>query len=226
MALMGVNMLGIFPALRKLTPRLPHFTTSRKSPLIVGLLNGLMPCGPLQAMQIYALSTGSPLKGALSMLFFSLGTAPLMFGLGALSSVLGKKFSAKVMTAGAVLVCVLGLSMLTQGWNLAGLNSPSVSSAAQTEVTITDGVQIVKSTLESGRYPNITVQIGMPVKWVIDAPRGSVNGCNYRMSIGSSSVDLQTGENVIEFVPDRTGKFGYTCWMGMIRGTITVTDGG
>nr|HML49045.1 sulfite exporter TauE/SafE family protein [Clostridia bacterium] len=90
MVIMGMNMLGIFPWLRKLNPRMPRIFARKidaekgksKSPLIVGLLNGLMPCGPLQAMQIYALSTGNPLSGALSMFLFSVGTVPLMFGLG------------------------------------------------------------------------------------------------------------------------------------------------
>ncbi|MDR0819118.1 MAG: sulfite exporter TauE/SafE family protein, partial [Oscillospiraceae bacterium] len=90
MVIMGINMLGIFPWLRKLNPRMPKVFARRidreksnsKRPLVVGLLNGLMPCGPLQAMQIYALSTGSAFAGALSMLLFSLGTVPLMFGLG------------------------------------------------------------------------------------------------------------------------------------------------
>ncbi|GHU91267.1 hypothetical protein FACS1894202_12410 [Clostridia bacterium] len=130
MVIMGVNMLDIFPWLRKFQPRLPRAFSSRisrekgksNSPLIVGLLNGLMPCGPLQAMQLYALSTGSPLKGAVSMLLFSLGTVPLMFGLGALSSLLSKKFTRKVMTAGAVLVTVLGLTMFSQGAVLSGLS--------------------------------------------------------------------------------------------------------
>jgi sulfite exporter TauE/SafE/copper chaperone CopZ len=110
MVIMGLNMLGIFPWLRRLTPRIPaalsgklHARGANKGPLVVGLLNGLMPCGPLQAMQIYALSTGSPYKGALSMLLFSLGTVPLMFGLGALSSLLSQRFARRVMTAGAVL---------------------------------------------------------------------------------------------------------------------------
>ena len=71
MVIMGLNMLGIFPWLRRLNPRMPKFIATRiglekarsSSPLIVGLLNGLMPCGPLQAMQIYALSTGNPFAG-------------------------------------------------------------------------------------------------------------------------------------------------------------------
>ena len=35
---------------------------------------------------------------------------------------------------------------------------------------------------------------------------------------------LSEGENVIEFTPSKSGTFQYTCWMGMIRGNITVTD--
>lgn len=32
------------------------------------------------------------------------------------------------------------------------------------------------------------------------------------------------GGNVIEFTPEETGTVNYTCWMGMIRGKIFVTD--
>ena len=32
------------------------------------------------------------------------------------------------------------------------------------------------------------------------------------------------GENVIEFTPTTTGDIKYSCWMGMIRGDILVTD--
>jgi sulfite exporter TauE/SafE/copper chaperone CopZ len=242
MVIMGVNMLGIFPWLRKLTPRMPKIFARKidsgksksKSPLIVGLLNGLMPCGPLQAMQIYALSTGSPFAGALSMLLFSLGTVPLMFGLGALSSILSKKFTQKVMMAGAVLVVVLGLSMFSQGWGLSGFTLSSIvprsaSAAVQApDSTIEDGVQIVNSELSSGRYPAITVQAGIPVKWKIDAPEGSINGCNNRIQIPEYDIEYEfkTGENVIEFTPTKTGTFPYSCWMGMIRSSITVTEAG
>jgi sulfite exporter TauE/SafE/copper chaperone CopZ len=242
MVIMGVNMLGIFPWLRKLTPRMPKIFARKintgksksKSPLIVGLLNGLMPCGPLQAMQIYALSTGSPFAGALSMLLFSLGTVPLMFGLGALSSILSKKFTQKVMVAGAVLVAVLGLSMLSQGWGLSGLSLASIvpqsaSAAVQTpNSTIEGGVQIVKSELSSGRYPAITVQAGIPVKWTIDAPEGTINGCNNRIFIPEYGIEYEfkPGENIIEFTPAKTGTFPYSCWMGMIRSSITVTEEG
>ena len=62
--------------------------------------SSLMPRAPLQAMQLYALGTGSFVKGALSMLFFSTGTLPLMFGLSTLSSILSKKFTRAAITVG------------------------------------------------------------------------------------------------------------------------------
>lgn len=288
MVLMGVNLLGLFPGLRALTPRPPKFLTEKlgagrakaAGPLAVGLLNGLMPCGPLQSMQLVAFASGSPLAGALSMLMFSLGTVPLMLGLGSIVSLLGKKFARGVNYVGAVLVAVLGLSMLSQGASLSGLLGPDTllilivclcvlgmvasiplpgkllrpaclaavvcvaayaaaawggggavpdgtaaapDSAGRAEVV--DGVQMVTSTLASGRYPDITVQAGTPVVWTIDAPAGSINGCNYRMLLQEYRIEhtFQTGENVIEFTPTTAGTFQYSCWMGMIRGSITVT---
>lgn len=242
MVIMGINMLDIFPWLRKFNPRMPKAfariineeKAGNKSPFIVGLLNGLMPCGSLQAMQIYALSAGSPLAGALSMFLFSLGTVPLMFGLGALSSVLSARFSKKIMTFGAVLIVVLGLSMFSQGWSLSGsdsLLSPfgySKEASDDSDVVQEDGVQIINSRLSPGRYPEITVQAGTPVKWIIDAPPGSINGCNNRVFINEYGIEytFQAGENIIEFMPEKTGTFRYSCWMGMIRSTITVTEAG
>lgn len=248
MVFMGLNMLGIFPFLRKFIPRMPRFFAQRistekssgRSPLYVGLLNGLMPCGPLQAMQIYALSTGSAAQGALSMLLFSLGTVPLMFLLGALSSVLSRRFTRRVMTAGAALVIVLGVSMFSQGWALSGFPSlpPEAASgldAAEASQTLPstapvtaaeESYQSISSQLSSRAYPAITVTAGKPVRWTITAPPGSINGCNNVMVIPEYNLQYAflSGENVIEFTPEKTGTFTYTCWMGMIRSTITVVE--
>jgi sulfite exporter TauE/SafE len=133
MLIMGLNMMGLFPALRNILPRLPAFfpggidrartrAGTGKGPFVVGLLNGLMPCGPLQAMQLYALGTGSFFLGALSMLLFSLGTTPLMFGLGALSSILSARFTRIMMRVSAALVIILGIMMLNNGLALSGFN--------------------------------------------------------------------------------------------------------
>lgn len=288
MVILGINMLGIFPWLRRFNLRMPKFLAVKidtkkvnsRQPLMIGLLNGLMPCGPFQSMQIVALASGNPFAGALAMFLFSLGTVPLMLGFGSLVSAFGKKFSQKVMSVGAVLVVVLGLAMLSQGGSLSGLLLPdrllgmiimlciigvvasirfnrrlykavsiitvmviivtggialnrlnenvslNEATAAAGEIEIVDGVQVINSTLNSGRYPNITVQAGIPVKWVIDAPSGSINGCNYKMLLKEYGIEHEftEGENIIEFTPVKSGTVQYTCWMGMIRGNIFVTD--
>lgn len=286
MVIMGLNMLDIFPWLHKLTLPMPRALARRpgkgragsRRAFAVGILNGFMPCGPLQSMWIVAAATCSPFAGALSMLLFSLGTVPLMLGLGSAVSALGKKFTRQVMTAGAVLVVVLGLAMLSQGGALSGWLPPDLllvlvialgiagvllsipaqkrlwknalkaaalaviaaslglwsfqgtlsrgNPAPDTGAALIDGVQVVSSTLEPGRYPNITVQAGIPVRWEIDAPEGSINGCNYKLLIRDYDLEysFHTGENVIEFTPSETGTVRYSCWMGMIRGSIFVTD--
>ena len=272
MLLAGINLLGLFPTLRRLRLPLPRLRGSSRLPFVIGLLNGLMPCGPLQAMQLAALGTGNSLNGALSMLFFSLGTVPLMLGLGGLVALLGQRFARTVNLAGAVLVSVFGVAMLSQGAALSGmidsfqlwmvllsisllglitlapggkalrrglsiavlttlvltltLRGTQAARKADDSVRIRDGVQLVYSTLEAGSYPDITVQAGLPVRWTISAEEKSINGCNYTMVIPGLDLSLSflPGENVLEFTPAAAGTIPYSCWMGMIRGTITVTE--
>jgi len=245
MIVMGLSMTGVFPWINWLTPRLPRLFRRKadaagrgKGPFIVGLLNGLMPCGPLQAMQVYALGTGSLLAGALSMFFFSLGTLPLMFGLGAITTMLGSKFTKKMMKAGAVLVAVLGIIMLGRGLALSGVALPSpalfalaaedaaADSSAVAEVGGEGDVQHITSTLGSGGYPDITVQKGVPVAWNLQADAGALNGCNNTLVIPEYGlqVKLKAGDNIIMFTPAESGTFAYSCWMGMLTGQITVVD--
>jgi plastocyanin domain-containing protein len=89
-------------------------------------------------------------------------------------------------------------------------------------------VQVVNSTLLPNRYPAITVQQGIPVRWIINAPQGSINGCNNRFIVREYGIEhtFRPGENVIEFLPAKTGRFPYSCWMGMIRSSITVVAEG
>jgi sulfite exporter TauE/SafE len=244
MVIMGINMLGLFPALRRLSPRMPKFFEGKikgRGPLVIGFLNGFMPCGPLQAMQLYALSTGSPIRGGISMFLFCAGTIPLMFALGAVSSALtgvkGRAFSRRVMQAGAIAVAALGLVMFSNGWAISRFTGYAASSKPAPSQTskpasnsgspmpeIKNGEQIVNSTLQPNRYPAITVQQGVPVRWTINAPAGSINGCNNSIIIREYGIQyaFKQGDNVIKFTPTKPGRFLYTCWMGMIKSTITV----
>ena len=239
MVLMGMNMLEIFPRRLKLYLRLPAFirrkTGKSRTPFLVGLCNGLMPCGPLQSMQIVALASGNTFVGAWSMFCFSLGTVPLMLGLGFIFSSLGKRFTKQILNFGAVLVVVLGLSMISQGSALSGIDSKVFSGFSEPEETKEvqaklnetvekDRVQYVSSVLESGKYPDITIKAGEPVVWKIEADKGSINGCNYKILLQDFDMEytFSEGENVIEFTPEKEGVYTYSCWMGMIIGKIYV----
>lgn len=128
-AVIGVGMWGIIPGFRRLSPDLPGFCSlpgkAKKSlygkPLIIGLLTGLMPCGGLYAMWMYAMSTGSALSGALTMLCFALGTVPLLFLFGAVNSFLPRKWMKYILKLSAVLVVALGVKMLIKGLMMSGL---------------------------------------------------------------------------------------------------------
>jgi sulfite exporter TauE/SafE len=231
MLFIGLRMLGVFPWLSRLRipvpagrGRLGSGTGVRRSPLVVGLLNGLMPCGPLQTMQVYALGTGSYLNGALSMLLFSLGTVPLMFGFGAVSSYLGARFNRGMLKASAVLVMVLGLIMFTRGLSLFGLPLQVGSPAAVAVAQIEGSVQTVRTRIESGRYSPFVVQKGVPVRWIVTADQENLNGCNNPITIPQYGIEvrLAPGENIIEFTPEREGTIAYTCWMGMISSSIRI----
>lgn len=246
MIIMGLNMTG-FSAFRKLNIKLPFSACKVKNkprtPFLVGLLNGLMPCGPLQTMQLFALGTGSAMKGALSMFMFSIGTVPLMLTFGAVSGLLSKGYTKKILKFSGVLIIVLGLIMGNRGFALAGINinpltaladiskklsnedSTSSSNSSGSKAILKDGVQILNMTADNRGYtPNILyVQKGVPVKWVIDGKQ--INSCNNAIVAQSLKVQkkLKSGENIIEFTPDNKD-INFSCWMGMVRGVIKVVD--
>lgn len=157
-------------------------------------------------------------------LCFCLGTVPLMLGVGSAMAALGRRFHQTITAVGAVLVAVMALAMMTQGAALTGI-LPDAQTVTETNVAQTEAdMQIVRSTLLPNRYPSITVEAGKPVRWIIDAPEGSINGCNNRMYIPDLQLEytFQTGENIIEFTPEKP--MTYSCWMGMIRGNIEVMN--
>ncbi|MDR1520772.1 MAG: sulfite exporter TauE/SafE family protein [Planctomycetota bacterium] len=229
MMIMGLNLIGSFPWLRRLMPRLPRFFSggAGRGPLYVGLLTGLMPCGPLQAMQLYALSTGSPVQGGLSMLFFSLGTLPLPMGLGIAGSLLGQRWMGKTIRIGAALVFIMGLGMLGNGLRLSGFAMPDALGGGEAVAgTLIGRRQVVNTKLSPGSYQAIRVRPGIPIEWHIHAENGTLNGCNNRIFIPAFNIErkLALGDNIIEFTPEAEGVYPFSCWMGMISSRIVVGD--
>lgn len=88
MLILGINLLDVFHFTKKLQVSMPS-TISRyahkvkninhtMTPFFVGIATFFLPCGFTQSMQIYTLSTGSFIKGGLTMLAFALGTLPVL----------------------------------------------------------------------------------------------------------------------------------------------------
>lgn len=88
MLIMGINLLDVFHATKKLQLGMPKFISKKAfnisklnhslTPLLVGIATFFLPCGFTQSMQLYTLSTGSFSSGAFTMLAFALGTLPVL----------------------------------------------------------------------------------------------------------------------------------------------------
>ena len=228
MLLMALSMLGLLrfhlPSIFRFKPR-----GSRGGAFVIGLLNGLMPCGPLQAMQLYALSTGSALRGALSMLLFALGTVPLMLASGALLNLTRGKAKLVIGKIASVLILLLSLSMLNRGLLTFGIDVSDVFGDrydGYIAATMDGGVQRVEFDLEFDAFADVVVQKGVPVRMTIHADEGKITGCNNEVVSADFGFDvpLVPGNNVVEFTPTETGEYTYTCWMNMIRNHIRVID--
>jgi sulfite exporter TauE/SafE/copper chaperone CopZ len=88
MIVMGIGLLKIFPWAARFQAILPrslgeriHALQGRRAkvmPLVLGAATFFLPCGFTQSMQLYTLTTGSFLAGALTMFSFALGTLPVL----------------------------------------------------------------------------------------------------------------------------------------------------
>ncbi len=132
--ILGLNLLDVFPWTKKLLPTLPASLSKRVkglkganttlTPLLIGAATFILPCGFTQSMQLYSLTTGSFLEGALTMTVFALGTLPVL-ALLSFSSLSIKKMQTGVFykTAGLVVI-FFGLFNLVSSLVAVGLISP------------------------------------------------------------------------------------------------------
>lgn len=135
--ILGINLLDVFPATKRLIPTLPSSfgkgvkglrgATSTFTPLLVGAATFFLPCGFTQSMQLYTLTTGSYLAGALTMFIFALGTLPVL-ALLSFSALSIKKMQTGVFYKAAGLVVIFfGLFNLASSLIAAGLIPPFIS---------------------------------------------------------------------------------------------------
>ena len=134
-----------------------------------------------------------------------------------------KKIIGRLVKKSVFLTIVIGM-MLSGGLPFSNGISLEMHVSAMAEAA--SRVQVITTKLSPYGYTPITVKAGIPVKWTIRAEAGSINGCNNVMVIPHFKIEkeLIPGDNIIEFIPKKSGVFPYSCWMGMIYSKITVID--
>lgn len=253
MIILGLGMTGRVPWAARLTPRPPQWLMNalvklrRKSsadaaagessfatPLLFGLMTGLLPCGPLMAAQVSAAASGSAVTGMLGMAAFAVGTAPLMIAFGTAGSLIPRVWKERMMTLLAVGVMIFGLVFINRGLMLTGapvnfntLKTAALgtggSNAATEYQTGADGVVEVPLVIENGTYVPASVQIpaDKPVRLVVD--RREDNSCSDQLAVPQLGVlaDLApNGTTKVDLPAAKGGTYTLTCGMGMMSGQI------
>jgi uncharacterized protein len=241
--LFGMNMLNLFNWFKRFRLKAPKFLDnfiskrSNSSPLIIGLLTGLMVyCGPLQAVYVFAAASGSPYLGAIYLAVFSLGTLPVLLGFGVFTSFIGSNIKAKIVKYSGVLVILLGMLMMNRGADMYR-GYTTVPSAAPVNVTTysvsqksnnplpTDSnkYQVIHMTIAHGFTPDkFDITKGTPVRWMIDNQNTFTIGINVP-NLGLK-LQLKPGLNTYDFTPTESGTIPFSCWMDVFHGTFTIKD--
>lgn len=98
----------LFPAIKKMPRAL--------RPYLFGVLNGLLPCGMVYLALVYALSCPTLVDSILSMLFFGLGTLPMLFFIPLIGQ---QRFYQLVpRQTQKILLVIIGLLLILRGLNL------------------------------------------------------------------------------------------------------------
>lgn len=117
MLILGINLLDVFHWAKKLQPSMPKFIAKYAhgvsnlnhtfTPMLVGIATFFLPCGFTQSMQLYTLTTGSFLRGGLTMFSFALGTFPVLALISFSSFSLQKSSKAGIFFKTAGLIVIL-----------------------------------------------------------------------------------------------------------------------
>ena len=138
MLILGVNLLGVFHWSKRLQPAMPKFLARHAygasklnhtlTPFVVGVATFFLPCGFTQSMQIYTLSTGSFLQGALTMGAFALGTLPVLSAVSFSSfSIHNKSYAGIFFKTAGLVVILFALYNLMNSLVVIGLIQPLFS---------------------------------------------------------------------------------------------------
>ena len=121
-----ILILGLRMLLARQASRIPtqglevHLETRRRTPrpwpLLLGTLNGLVPCGLIFSIALKAAATSDPGRAGLIMLAFGLGTLPMMVTVTGLGAFIGARVRELAVRIAGGLVAGLGLWTSYEGY--------------------------------------------------------------------------------------------------------------
>lgn len=245
MTILGARLTGISPRMAAWSPTLPPALSRRlgletsaggaysdSRAIVLGALSFFLPCGFTQAVQIYALSTGSPLTAGAIMAAFAFGTAPGLLALGGLPSFVPT--SAKPTLLRLVGVLVIGFAAIngTAGLRLTDIALPSlvpgpVAAAAPLPSLAAGATSQDLHTYQNanGYEPgNVSIRSGIPTRWTITSRSQQSCAIFVRIPSLQAAFTLRDGDNEVDLPALRAGTYRYTCGMGMYAAQITVVD--
>lgn len=242
MLLLSLQMLGVSWA-QRFSFSAPKFITrsiadeknfaGKYMPALMGAGTVFLPCGFTITAQGVALVSGDPIKGAMIMTAFVLGTTPILFFIGLSSLMFNQKpHITKVFSQVAgFLIIAFAIFNINSALNMLGLPNISsylISSGEKTTAKVEDNRQVIlMSATAAGYEPNyFTVQAGSEVEWKITGD--GVSGCTNRLisrDLFDGEVLIVNGKTVSKVftAPKTPGKYRFSCWMGMATGIIEVT---
>ncbi|MCX7706784.1 MAG: sulfite exporter TauE/SafE family protein [Anaerolineae bacterium] len=242
----ALRMFNVHPIFRYFVIEPPRFITrtirrtARQgtvlfTPLFLGALTVLIPCGVTQVMMAAALGTGNPAAGAALMFAFTLGTSPLFFLVAYLTTQIGKRLESYFLRFVAVVVLILGLVTLDSGLNLLGspvsfasitrsLRPSSSEIAAPQPTTTTTTVQTLELRVaNAGYFPNVLyAPANQEVR--LDLVTNKTYSCARDFVIPALKYYQllpDTGRVTVNIPPQKPGTvMRFTCSMGMYTGQI------
>jgi sulfite exporter TauE/SafE/copper chaperone CopZ len=244
MMILGTRLTGLSPRIASWSPTLPigvsrrlgiggatgGYSDGRAAGL--GAASFFLPCGFTQAVQIYALSTGSPLFAGALMATFAIGTAPGLLALAGLPAVVPSRMRPTLLRL--VGVVVLGFALLngSAGLRLSGISlslpglEPVAAAGPPAQETAADGSQLLTTYQNGGGYSpgNVAIYAGTATRWTIKSSTTATCAASLIVPSLNLRVGLHEGDNVINLPALPKGALEYSCAMGMYGGQITIVD--
>lgn len=246
MIAIACNLLNVHPIFRYAVIQPPKFLVRKVrnqskskdlfAPALLGVMTIFIPCGTTLAMEALAIASANPITGAAIMAVFVLGTTPLFFGVGWITSVLGDTFRTRFLKIAAFGVLYLGITSFNGALVASGSpvslqsigNIFTVQNVSQSNVDfpkVVDGFQQVEIAITANGYSPqyIKIKKDIPVKVMLESKDAYSCASAFRIPSLNYAKNLQpNGKEVITFTPDKVGQITFACSMGMYTGVIEV----